>query len=423
MVAAETGYQKALVGTLCILFVLAFLTASWHAAVHAGGDTSAYVEAARLPGFWAGKRPPLYPLLIRFTKFDFERIVTIQIIFYLAAWITLAFALRWVWLAAIALAMGLYPGFAAWTGVVLTEAPAIALIVLSFVCLLALLDGRRTALWPLIALLVAGCFLRSFDCVLFLLMMPAPLCLAAQRRLSWVAAAAFCIVAVACYAIVAIPADGPHEIPWRYAFLDTLGQRILPDPVMRDCYLAHGMPQLAEMAPLAGHEAYVQNFRFVDDQTFAPLHDWMRTHGTATQLACLARHPEHLVTLFLVNTDPLFQARGLTLPFYFDAGYKLTFPPLPPLGVVYAALVLATLAGTARLFSHQDRPICLLLTLSLLPLAAAIVVADSNDVGRHAMPLWLSACLCLILWLRTIGRKRFFFEKKNQKTFMSLSRF
>jgi hypothetical protein len=115
------------------------------------------------------------------------------------------------------------------------------------------------------------------------------------------------------------------------------------------------------------------------------------------------RHPEHLVTLFRANLDPLFQAGGLTLPFYFDPGYKLTFPPLPPLGVVYTALALAALAGTARLRRHEDRPICLLLTLSLAPMAAAIVVADSNDVGRHAMPLWLFSCLCLILWLRTIG--------------------
>jgi hypothetical protein len=403
MVFADTRYQKALVFAVCVLFVLLFLTADWHAVTHAGGDTSAYVEAARLPGFWAGKRPPLYPLLMRFTKFDFGRIVTIQIILYLAAWITLAFALRRIWLAAIALAMGLYPGFAAWTGVVLTEAPAIALIVFSFVCLLALLDGRRTALWPFIALLVAGCFLRSFDCVLFLLMMPLPLCLAAQRRLSWAAAAAFCAVAAGCYVIVAIPDGGPHEIPWRYAFLDTIGQRILPDPVMRACYTAHGMPQLAALEPLAGHDAYFENFHFVDDQAFAPMHDWIRAHGTATQLACLVRHPEHLVTLFRANLDPLFQAGGLTLPFYFDPGYKLTFPPLPPLGVVYTALALAALAGTARLRRHEDRPICLLLTLSLAPMAAAIVVADSNDVGRHAMPLWLFSCLCLILWLRTIG--------------------
>jgi hypothetical protein len=397
-----------------------YLALYWLAArgvhVHLGGDTTAYEDVARNQLRWGNifstQRPPLYPLLFRLAGFSRLAVAVVQTAGSFAAWIFLASVLwqRRVLLAAVVFAVALYPGFAAWNHVLMTESLEISLTAVAFACLLLFLDGRAKALWVFIAIMVFKCCLRSFDSLLDLFWIPIIAGFAVFRRTSWATCAVSSVIFVACFLYFnAATGTGADDV-WYFALLDTIGKRVLPDPRWLTFFAAHGMPVNDTLLTMTGKWANEDNWRFWTDPQLADFRHWLTAHGRATLSAYLVHHPAETLRLLWQYRDEAFQGGAFRLGYYFDPAYDLAMPPWPPFGVVYAADTLGAGALVAAIALRALPRILLIPSLtavgiwaSLAPLALIAVCADPQAIDRHALPVQVQAALCLLLLARIVA--------------------
>jgi hypothetical protein len=419
-----------------------YLALTWLASrgvhVHVGGDTTAYEDVARNQLRWGNifstQRPPIYPLLFRLLGFSRLAVVVVQTAASLAAWTWLAWVLGRgrVLPAAVVFAVALYPGFAAWNHVLMTESLEISLTAAAFACLLLFLDGTRPALWAFVAIMALKCCLRSFDALLDLFWIPIIAGFALFRRTSWLTFAVSSALFLGCSIYFnAATGTGADDV-WYFALLDNIGKRVLPDPRWLSFFAAHGMPVNGALLSMTGKWANEDNWRFWTDPQLADFRHWLTAHGRAVLSAYLVQHPAETFALLWQHRDEAFQAGAFRLGYYFDPAYEIAWPPF---GIVYAADTLgvaALLLGLALQWVPHRLLVPSLtaagIWASLVPLALVAVCADPQAIDRHALPVQVQAALCLLLLARIaasrwngLNASLFFFGKKEPKNFCLLA--
>jgi hypothetical protein len=402
---------------LTALFLAVYWIASRGAAVHAGGDTTAYESVARDQFGWSNifstQRPPLYLLLIRLLDFSRPLLAATQCAAYVLAWVFLAdsMARGRLFVAACVFYVALYPGFAAWNHVLMTESLATSLSVVAFALLVRFMDGQGWALWAFVAVTCLKCFLRGFDSFLALLYLPLLVAATLLHRMSWrslaVASAAFLF----CFVFCNRTSGNQLGSVWFFALMNNVGTRVLPSPQWLAYFVAHGMPVNDALLAMTGHLAHEQHMRFFFDPALADFRAWAMAHGRATYTTYLLHHPRLMLWLLWQHRGEVFLAEGFPLAPYFDDRYRLGVPPWPPFWAVYAAGTLGTLALAVLLWRRRvPRALALpawtalLLWLTLPPMALLIYHADAGEIVRHSVPVLLQAALGLLLMIRVAAR-------------------
>lgn len=298
----ERGIATALVA-LAMLFLFAYYANSrWaHEAplfdrAKETADTPAYVrvagEALLSKEFWANARPPIFPLLLRFTEADEAKVAAFQAAFSIFAWGTLALSLSYAFQGIVrALAFGLILALsldrhiAGWDLVLLTESLSLSLLALFLAAWLWLLRGwswgkvaalgLAALLWALtrdtngwILLLVAGLILLA---VLFF---------KARRRYLFVS-----ILFALIFALSNLSADRGHR--WVFPFQNVLAQRILTDPDALAFFEHCGMPLTPELLGLAGGLANSGERAFYTDPALESYRTWLYADGKACYMRWL----------------------------------------------------------------------------------------------------------------------------------------
>ncbi len=409
------GRQQAAFALLTALFLVIYWVAARDAQVHPGGDTTAFEEVARNQLSWATifstQRPPIYPALFRLLDFSRPAVAAVQVAAYVAAWVFLAGSLGRGSLpvAACVFYVALYPGFAAWNHVLMSESLATSLSVVAFAFLVRLMEGQGWALWPFVAVMCLKCFLRGFDSVLGLLYLPLLIGAAALHRVSWRALVVACLAFVACFAFVNRTTGGLPDSVWYFALVNNIGTRVLPDPGWLAYFAAHGMPVNAALLSMTGELAHEQNLRFFRDPDLADFRLWVIAHGRSAYTGYLLSHPGLIFARLWQHRSEVFLAGTFPYEVYFDPGYRLNVPPWPPFSAIYTAGTLGASALGALLWRGRVPPALALpcwtavgLWLMLLPIALCIYHADAGEISRHALPLILQAALSLLLMLRIL---------------------
>jgi hypothetical protein len=405
-----------------VLLSCGFLAIYWLAArdarVHGGGDTTAFEEVARTQLSWANilstQRPPIYPLLFWLLDFSRPVVVLIQTASYLVSWIFLAAMLgkRNMFVAACVFYVALFPGFAAWNHVLMSESLATSLTVVGFAFLVRVLECEGWAFWGFIAVICLRCLLRGFDSILCFFYLPVLVLAATRHRTSWSSVAYAVLALLLCFVIVNRTTGGPHDGVWFFALLNNVGTRALPDPGWRQYFVAHGMPLNDALLSMTGRLAHELNMRFFIDQELAGFRAWALAHGRSTYVLYLLAHPSLIVSGLWQARAEVFLADGIPpMPVYFDPGYRLTVPPWPSFVWVYVSGALGS-ALLATLLSRRRVPSALaaqagsavLLWLSLLPLALCVYHADAGEIPRHAIPILLQAALCVVWMIQIVTR-------------------
>jgi hypothetical protein len=350
-------------------------------------------------------------------------VVDVQFAVYFVVWIALAWVfwravpgLLGVAASACVFYVGLFPHFAAWNHVLMSESLSVSMTVGAFACLVAFLANPS---WPaylgFVVLMCLKCFLRDFDAFLCVFFIPVLLVFGWYRRLSWWAVAATIVVFLALFVFVSHSAEatglGPGMQRWYFAMMDNIGLRVLPDARWLAFFRAHGMPVNDTLLGMTGRYAYEENWRFFADPRLQAFRDWIDSQGRATYTAYLLHHPLFiLVTLWRARAD-VFQAVGFPMYFYFDPAWRFALPPGNAMGPIYvlgsAGCVLMLVLLALRRLPSPLRAIAataVLLWLMILPIALSVYHADAMELLRHALPVLLQAALALLLMLLVLLR-------------------
>jgi soluble lytic murein transglycosylase len=399
---------------LTALFLFVYWLAVRHVHAHQGGDTTAFEEVARSQLAWTDifstQRPPIYPLMFLITGFSRPAVAAIQFFAYAASWIFLAAVLwrRTLWIAALVFYVALFPEFAGWNHVLMSESLACSFTVAAFSFFILWLDGKRWALWPFAAVMILKCYLRDFDAFLCVFYIPIILLLAYFRRATWLAAGAISTLFLANFVFVSHTADDPHTARWLFAMFDNLGTRILPDPKFLAWCQAHGMPVNDALRTMTGHTAAQLDWKFFKDPTLADLRTWIFAHGRSVYTSYLLQHPWQILSRPWHERDAVFQPFFPPLMhYYFDPAYNLAMPPWPPFLVIYLTGTLAACVFAWRLIARglsdpatPHMAAAILLWLMVIPIGLAVYHADSLEMLRHAVPVLLQAALAFLLMAR-----------------------
>lgn len=409
--------QRVGFAVLTALFLIIYWIAARNAQVHLGGDTTAFEEVARNQLSWSTifstQRPPIYPALFRLAGFSRPAVAAVQVAAYVAVWVFLAASLGRGNLPMVACVfyVALYPGFAAWNQVLMSESLATSLGVLAFAFLVRFVDGQRWAIWAFVAVMCLKCFLRGFDSVLGLFCIPLLIAAALMRGLSWRSLAAACLALLLCCAFVNRSTGGLPDSVWYFALMNNIGTRVLPDPDWLAYFQAHGMPVNDALLSMTGALAHEQNMRFFLDPDLGDFRAWVIAHGRSTYTAYLLSHPGLIFSLLWQHRAEVFLGGAFPYEVYFDPGYRLNVPPWPSFSVIYAGgtvgmVVLAVLVLLRRVPRGLALPswTAIGLWLMLLPIAICTYHADAGEISRHALPLISQAALTLLLMLNVLGR-------------------
>lgn len=266
-------------------------------------DTHDYVASSRnglsTRSFWAGSRPPLYPLLIKLFGRSNTLLFVFQASVAIAAWLALAWLLYTrlhprvvgTTTALTVLFASLALEVVQWDRVLLTESLTMSLGVLLIVLSWRFCEtpsrGRGTAL---VAAALAWVLLRDSNGY-------AVACFAVAFVIAAIASrtrrAAFVAVAVAFVAVSAIGGvSSSIGRRWEGPLKDVITIRFLKDPHRADYLIAHGYPMSrAEISRVAGHCVVPSNSRSCVLVTDPRFYAWIRVDGRSVYEHWLLSHP------------------------------------------------------------------------------------------------------------------------------------
>ncbi|MEZ5966299.1 MAG: hypothetical protein R3F56_20855 [Planctomycetota bacterium] len=399
------------------LWLCAYVYLSMGAVPRAFSDTDLMRNIAakplRFPDLLFESKPFLYPLALRAFGDNVRLLVAVQTVVYFAAfgsWLWLASTRpRQLWAAAVlALAtvnFALYPEFAAWNHIVLSESFATSLVTLAAACLWRALERRRW-LWLWLATLFACTTVRDFTGYYCLALVPLALALRGLRRLGTLSMLATILFLGGDFYFAFYCADhtgkSPIEGRWVFEMLNNVGQRILPDEALTQTMVAHGMPMSPALERRRGTWAHDDDLAFYRDPELEDFRRWLVTEGKKAYGLTLLQHPQYAVESFWDRKEDVLQWSVYTAGFYPDAAYKKRTVVRIEHKWLHAANValllwLATLAwrrrSRARVFLTL---VCAWFYLCLWPLAFFAFHADAMEIGRHCLPIWLQSVLALM---------------------------
>ncbi len=395
------------------------------AAVDGYFDTLDLRAVARRPldaaAFWAGARPPGYPLLLRLIGPESRALLALQLALYLAAFIVVAWGLArrcatpWVRVAAfVVVTLGsLSAGWLDWAHAFSTESLSISLFVLPVgLVLVGAVDATRPR-WQRVAasvaialLLVEWLALRDLDGAWLVVATVTAALLprlvradAAVRR----ATAIVALIAVVATYVAAVGAD--HGKRWRYPLVNVIARRVFPDPLRKASWERAGMPDNDKTRCFKGQWASDCN------SDFSGFEPWLTTSGKRTYARDLATQPRRL---FL---EPLEHWRALL------CGDRTDEPSSPPLTFyartkpgrlrtlwtqfflgrwkwlrgefVVALVLLAWARRRTRLGIDAATAPLVVLAATVYPLLLLVWHGDAMEIQRHALVPMVSARLAL----------------------------
>ena len=263
-------------------------------------DTPAYVrisgEAFLSREFWAGKRPPIFPLLLKIYAANKIKVAAFQAAFSIFAWGMLALSLAYSlkgFLRPIAfgfiLLFSLESHIAGWDVVMLTESLSISLLALFLAAWLWLLRGWS---WGKVAVLSLVAFAWAFtrDTNGWILLMIAGLILlsvfffGARKRFLSVA-----LIFTVIFALNNLSAERGQR--WVYPFQNVLTRRILTDAQALAFFENCGMPITPTLLKTAGGNAESENRALYIDPELDPYRQWLKQDGKSCYMQWLLSAP------------------------------------------------------------------------------------------------------------------------------------
>lgn len=384
-------------------------------------------KALRFPDLFFEAKPFLYPLALRIVGDDLRLLVVAQTLVYFAAWGT------WLWLVVtrpqrIAVAIGLavlcvnfalYPEFASWNHLILSESFSISLTVLAAALLWLALERKRWylhAAW--LGALVLGTGVRDFGGYYGLALAPLLLCLRGLRRIGTAGMLGGLLVLGANFFVAFYTGEHAGKPPiggrWAFEMLNNIGRRILPDPTFRAFFVAHGMPMNDALAAMSGKWAHENDQAFYEDPQLEDFRHWVADHSKTTYALALLQSPRYVLDSLNENKEDVLQWSQYTAGFYPDQGYlkrsffRIEHQWLHALNVVVLGLLLALAWRRRARVAFFLAAACAWFYLILWPLAFFAFHADAMEIGRHCLPVSLQNVLALLLSLlcleRIIGR-------------------
>jgi hypothetical protein len=300
------------------------------------GDSTSYVAVSTKPllssAFWAGQRPPVLPLVIKFTGSSTGLIVT-QTVLAVVAWGFLAWTTGrlvpagWRRLAATLVILGFASvlPITLWNRSVLSESLSISTLAM---LVAAFLWTTRKTTWPRVAVTAAICLLFAVerDAQLWtvgIFGLSAGLFGITRIRTDRSTALragvlAVCLLAICGTAEAGTAASGRTNQSLR----DVLAVRVFPYPERVAWFAEHGMPDgLAVDRLAAATSAPTPDAVKVvgvppDDPSFRSLRTWESKHGQATYLWWLVTHPVYVITEPLYRPERAYNFAQGNLSFY-----------------------------------------------------------------------------------------------------------
>ncbi len=381
-------------------------------------DTKSYdVQASKSllsARFWAGRKPPGFPLLLKLVG-SHEAVIVAQVALSILAWALLAWVVaagaragwpRLVSLCAV-LVFAVTTPIAIWDRVMLSESLALSLFALLVASLIWF--GRRPG-WIRLAAVVlsAGAWISTRDTNIYVVLgvgvvLGAAALLALVRRASIapkLAVAALLLVLVGGGALVVSMSTVRGWDPLRHVLAD----RIIPYPDRLSWWIDHGLPQGAALRELARDPHHTDTGALTAgpsarDRKFTRYSAWVKNQGARTYVVWLATHPSY--TLFEPFETPERVHLRRTVTDYSPGANAvplistMLFWPWPAAAVAFVALF------AAGLWRRRMRDAIWLVALGLVVLALPhLLIAwhgDSASPIRHALLGNVQAILGILL--------------------------
>ncbi|HEY4331857.1 MAG TPA: hypothetical protein VGM78_04785 [Ilumatobacteraceae bacterium] len=411
-------------GVLGLLaFMIRVLGASWpgHFKIFFP-DSFSFKNAAKLtpfnPKFYAAERPIAYPALLFVLGRSTVVTVVVQTALYGLAYLVAARAafriLRRnearVVCVFLVLTIAIEPRFALWNTHILSESLGMTLAVLSVVgwWLFAAEPSRRRLNWAGLAtiawltvrdsnvppwaavgvpaLLLASWLWKGAD----------PLLRRSLRRWG-------IITLAVCIGVAVTQAANGRD---RYATLNNVGQRVLPDAQITSWFADHGMPLDAALLKRKGASSFDNNWDMLTSPDLATFRAWADGSGQRLMLLSYVRFAPHWISV--LNHDlPVLLSSNQSAYDAFGVSKRLPDPPPAQIAgptsreglVVWTVLSVAALAiAFTRRRRVQAVVLALLLVSTFVDLYMAYI-GDSVEVQRHMVGPLSRMALVMVLCL------------------------
>lgn len=369
-------------------------------------DSFSYKNAARLtpfsPGFYAAERPIAFPTLLFLLGRSTVATVVVQTLLSGLAYLFVAFAGTRVLrhrvarppIAFLVITIAIEPRFALWNSHILSESLGMTLAAVSVVCwwrFAAEPSARRlhwagavTVCWLTVrdsnvpswlavgvpALLIASFLWRSAD-----------IRLRRALRVWGVATLVVCIGVTATQSV-----SGRN----RWATINNVGKRVLPDAQLTAWFVDQGMPLDDALRKRTGADSFVNNWDMLRSADLTTFRRWADNGGQRVMLLSYARFAPHWISALrrdlpvLLSTDFVgYDAFGVTarLP---DPAPDQINGPTTPRGLLVWTLIAAAGVGLAAWRRRRVEAVVLglLLASTFVDLYMAYV-GDAVEVQRH----------------------------------------
>lgn len=420
------------------LFTLAFVALHfyeiWYSQIRFFPDTDLYFNLAGAD--WAdmarrgivfselfqGMRPFLFIWFLKVLGTNGFAVAIAQTSLYIVCAAYLAFS---VWKACNPLAMqvggtlliyllALYPDFAMWNVVILSESVSISLTYLSFAFLIRWLQsGRMLYFGWLTAVLLLNTHVRDFNVFYSLLFLGIFLLVLIARRRpdAWVVFAGALILGNVVLASNFAEHAGPKvsDTRWFFPMLNNIGQRVLTNKEFTEVFMRNGMPMNPALASMSGRWAHEEDGRFYNSSDLEEFRAWVRTKSRASYAELLILNPWYAVASLWSRKDDVFHQSHFATLYYIPKGFRFIETLRLQFGYLYALnfVLVCWLAARFRRTPKAAGALNSLLlgaSISLLALPTAFFTfhVDAMEVARHSLPVPLHAfmstavCICLL---------------------------
>ena len=378
-------------------------------------DTTAYTRISTVPisaiDFWAGSRPPAFPLLLKLVAQNYNLAAAVQLGISIVAWGLLGFMvtrfLRPAWLQVAGFALVLFFSLdrhlASWDFVMMTESLSVSSLALFLAAGLWLLRGwhpARVAAFFLASLLLA--FTRDTNA--WMLLGLAGLILIALI-VRWLSTKAWVLVVL--LGVVFVLSDISANIGERWVFPlgNLIAQRVLPNEAALKYFEACGMPVSPALMALSGKFANSDDQAMFSGPGLDAFRYWLRDRGRNCYVGWLVTDPLGSIRAAVYQTGGLVAFSGV------DRFYSNRYGPLLPAvvgGILYPETftlwiwAFTTLAALAAIWRKSWRENALwaafvCLTLLIFPHLFLTWHGDAMAPDRHALAVGLQ--LYLGFWI------------------------
>ena len=396
------------------------------------GDTHEFLDAAQesiiSKSFWISLRPPGVPMIYKIVGSDIQNIANFQFVFSLFAWIAFALVvsnsiqsfflkpLAFGWI----LTFSLSKEFIMWDYIILGDSISISVMILFFASALWLLskwNNLRLSVFLLFALLFT--FTRD-DFAYFSLMLGLVLLLLLFRTRHWRRIMAISSILIAMFFVSNMLSS--NSLRWYRPLLNTIGLRILPNPVYTSYFEKRGMPFSEALMERSGKHLHADGNAIIVDPRLEDFRAWVLENGKDEYIRFL--------WFFKVNTfQNVFEDIEIVFSpnmYYYTATRfrpiiqdarleELIFPNRFGFLLFLVSNMFAVALAVIAVYEKKHLWV-LPVALILLTYPQAILVwnADANDLARHSM--YHNMILRTGFWMLVLFFIDFLLENKELAT-------